>query len=360
MSILWARLGAGRSGSLGYLFITMRTLSSMLPHGRIVRSDFRPHPLLRNRHLQTLFPALLRPLPKLMLRKERIELPDGDFVDLGWAGEHNTRGPIAVLVHGLTGGFESKYLRGFAQQVIRKGWRVAALQLRGGGLEPNRVARMYHQGDTADLRHVWALLHQRESETPLATVGWSLGGNVVLKALGEEGAESHIAFAAAVCPPFRLRECAEHLRQGFSRRYQARLLRELGEHISRKQVTAPAPAHVNIADALKARDFFEFDDAWTAPLNGFRDADDYYSQSECGPFLRSIGRPTLIVHAKDDPFMGPNILPRVEDLSPYVTLELPETGGHVGFISAGRYGQPTFWLERHLAEYFDKSLKTNV
>lgn len=325
-------------------------------HGRIVASDFRPHPLLRNAHLQTLFPALLRPMPKLSLRVERIELPDGDFVDLGWAGESNLKGPMVVLVHGLTGGFESKYLRGLARQVIRRGWRVAALQLRGGGPQPNRVARMYHQGDTADLRHVWRLLHEREPDATLAAVGWSLGGNVVLKALGEEGDQCLLSFAAAVCPPFRLRACAEHLRQGFSRNYQARLLRDLGEHIIRKQAVAPAPAHVNIAAVLNARDFFEFDDAWTAPLNGFRDAGDYYTRSECGAFLSAIRRPTLIVHAKDDPFMGPDILPRLEDLSPCVTLELPETGGHVGFVSAGRWGEPRFWLEAHLADYLDKSL----
>lgn len=336
----------------------MRTPLPSASHGRIIHSDFRPHPLLRNRHVQTVFPSLLRPLPKLELRRERIELPDGDFVDLGWSGEQHARGPIAVLVHGLTGGFESKYLRGFAQQAIRRGWRIAALQLRGGGPEPNRIPRMYHQGDTADLRHVWALLHQREPEAVLASVGWSLGGNVLLKALGEEGDDSRLSFAAAVCAPFRLRVCVEHLRKGFARRYQSKLLRELGEHIVRKQGVAPAPEGVNIPAVLAARDFFEFDDAWTAPLNGFRDADDYYARSECGPYLKSIRRPTLIVHAKDDPFMGPDILPRAEELSPFVTLELPDAGGHVGFVGAGRYGQPHFWLEHHLAEHFDKSLKT--
>jgi predicted alpha/beta-fold hydrolase len=336
----------------------MRSPQHLGLHGRIIQSRFRPHPLLRNAHLQTMFPAFLRPLPPLKLRKERIELPDGDFVDIGWAGEQHDHAPIAVLVHGLTGGFESKYLRGFAGQIIRRGWRVVAVQLRGGGTEPNRMARMYHQGDTADLRHVWSLLHQREPQTPLAAVGWSLGGNVVLKALGEEGDQCHLSFAAAVCPPFRLHECAEHLRQGFSRNYQERLLRDLGENITRKQAVAPAPSHVNIAAALKARDFFEFDNAWTAPLNGFLDAEDYYARSQCGPYLNAIRRPTLIVHAKDDPFMGPDILPKAEDLSPYVTLELPDAGGHVGFISAGRLGQPAFWLETHLAEYFNNSLKT--
>lgn len=325
-------------------------------HGRIVHSRFRPHPLLRNRHVQTIFPSLLRPLPRLSLRRERIELPDGDFVDLGWGGDENGNGPVAVLVHGLTGGFESKYLRGFAQQIIRRGWRVAALQLRGGGPEPNRVPRMYHQGDTADLRYIWKLLRQRDPQSVLAAAGWSLGGNVVLKALGEEGDAAPVDFAAAACTPFRMRLCAENLRRGFARRYQARLLRDLGDHIRRKQPVAPAPAHVNLDAAYNARDFFEFDDAWTAPLNGFRDADDYYSRSECAPYLKLIRRPVLIVHAKDDPFMTPDIIPRAQDLAPSVTLELPECGGHVGFVAASRFGLPEFWLERHLAEFFANRL----
>ena len=323
----------------------------------IVLPPFHPHWLLGNAHLQTMFPALLRPMPRLAIRLERIELADGDFVDLGWCGVSTLGAPVAVLVHGLTGGFESKYLRGTALQLIEAGWRVVLLQLRGGGDEPNRLPRSYHQGDTADLRMILQLLREREATTPIALAGWSLGANIVLKALGEDGDDAIAFCAATACPPFRLRACAERLRQGFSRRYQSRLLRDMKDQLQRKHQRVPAPAGVDIDAALRATDFIEFDNAYTAPLNGFADADDYYTRCECAPFLKKIRRPTLIVHALDDPFMSPDIVPSPDMLAPSVRLELSQRGGHVGFIASGRYGQPLYWLEHRLANYLTEQLK---
>ena len=320
-------------------------------HGRVVESEFRPHPLLRHAHLQTLAAALLRATPALAIRRERLELPDGDFVDLGWSGDHNSDGPIAVLVHGLTGDFESKYLRGLAVQLVARGWRTVMLQLRGGSREPNRVPRSYHQGDTADLRHLWHLLRQREPHTRLASVGWSLGGNIVLKALAEEGEAAPVDVAAAASVPFRLHECAERLRRGFSRVYQGRLLGNLKDMVRRKHAATPMPSSVDLAAALAARDFIEFDNAFICPLNGFRDADDYYTRAACGPYLHAIRRPTLIVHALDDPFMEASIVPSAEQLAPAVTLELARYGGHVGFVAAGAGGRPAWWLEQRLARF---------
>lgn len=325
-------------------------------HGRIIESTFRPHPLLRHAHLQTLVPALLRPLPALAIRRERLELPDGDFVDLGWSGEHHEDGPLAILVHGLTGGFESKYIRGLASRLIVQGWRTVMLQLRGGGEEPNRVARSYHQGDTADLRHLWHLLRQREPHTRLAVVGWSLGGNIVLKALGEEAEAAPVDIAAAASVPFRLHECADRLRTGFSRVYQGKLLRELKAMVLRKHALTPLPASVNLQATLAAQDFYEFDNAFICPLNGFRDADDYYTRAACGSSLHAIRRPTLIVHALDDPFMDASIIPTASQMAPPVTLELTQQGGHVGFVAAGPAGQPHWWLERRLAEFLTTSV----
>lgn len=319
--------------------------------GRIVESGFRPHPLLRNPHLQTILPSLLRPLPRLSIRRERLELPDGDFVDLGWSGEHNAGGPLAVMVHGLAGGFESKYLRGLARRLIRRGWRSAILQLRGGGPEPNRLPRVYNHGDTEDLRYVWRWLRAREPRTPIASVGWSLGANVTLKALAEEGERAPVAVAAAACAPFQLRPCAEKLRTGFARLYQGRLLRELKAMVRRKHPRVPLPNTADLAAALAAADFFAFDDAYTAPLNGYRDALDYYARCSSAQFLRAIRRPTLIVHALDDPFMVPAVVPESAALSPQVTLELARHGGHVGFVGAGRLGLPTMWLEDRLAGF---------
>ncbi len=316
----------------------------------MLRSSFRPHPLLRGAHLQTMA-SLLRPAPKLVLRCERLELPDGDFLDVAWSGDHNKTGPLAVLVHGLCGGFESKYARGTACQLIARGWRTVILQLRGAGPEPNRLQRCYDQGDTEDLRYFWHLLRNREPHAFVASVGWSLGGNVTLKALAEEGDAAPVDIAAAASVPFDIRPCAERLRTGISRLYQKRLLDDLKDALRRKHLhIAPSPL-VSLAAALGARDFIEYDEAYTAPLAGYRDADDYYTHSSCGRWLRSIRRPTLVVHALNDPFMTADIVPALEALAPCVTLEVAQSGGHVGFVSAGALGLPYCWLERRLTAY---------
>lgn len=317
-------------------------------HGRVLASSFRPHPLLAGPHAQTIAPALLRPRPDVRFRIERMELPDNDFVDLGWLGEHHADGPIAVLVHGLGGGFDSKYVRGLGWRLAAAGWRVCALQLRGGGAEPNRLPRAYHHGDTADLRQLWHRLRTREPRCFIGTVGWSLGGNVTLKALGEEGAQAPVDAAFAVSVPFRLHECAEHLRRGLTRLYQSKLLAACKDMVRRKHALSPLDAPADVQKALVAGDFFEFDDAYTAPLNGYLNAADYYARAACGQYLGAIRVPTLILHALDDPLMLPDIVPWPEDLSPAVTIELAERGGHVGFISADAFGLPHCWSESYL------------
>ncbi len=320
-------------------------------HGRIIASQFQPHPLLVGAHVQTIAPALLRPPPRLRLQVERLELPDGDFVDLGWAGSREPGTPIAVLVHGLGGGFDSKYIRGLGARLLSAGWRVCALQLRGAGPEPNRLARAYHQGDTADLRFLWQRLRFREPRSFLASVGWSLGGNLTLKALAEEGPRAAPDLACAVSVPFRLRECAEHLRHGVARIYQTRLLDSLKDMVRRKHAGRPLRAPADLRQALRAQDFFEFDDAFTAPVNGFRSAEEYYSLASCGQYLRLIRRPTLILNSLDDPFMPASIIPDASGLSSNVTLELATRGGHVGFIAATSLGLPYCWSEARLCQH---------
>lgn len=325
-----------------------RTLSR--PHGQIVPSAFRPHPLLPGAHLQTLA-TLLRPVLTLPLRLERLNLADGDFIDLGWSGEHNAKGPLAVLVHGLTGGFTSKYLLGTACQLITRGWRTVILQLRGAGPEPNRLHRCYDQGDTEDLRYLWHLLRSREPTTFIASVGWSLGGNITLKALAEEAGNAPINVAAVASVPFHIRPCAERLSVGLSRIYQRRLLEDVKEALRRKHPKVPVSAKVDLVAALAAKNFIEFDRAYTAPLAGYRSVDDYYERSSCAQFLRHIHCQTLVVHAQDDPFMTADIIPDADALAPQVTLEIAARGGHVGFISADDQGRPYCWLEKRLADH---------
>ena len=327
--------------------------------GKIIRSSFRPHPLFSSAHLQTIA-TVFRPAPKLEMRLERLELDDGDFLDLGWSGEHNTGGPLAVLVHGLAGGFESKYLLGTASQLIAQGWRTVILQLRGAGPEPNRLHRCYDQGDTEDLRYFWRLLRAREPNAFIASIGWSLGGNVTLKALAEEGDLAPVNIAAAASVPFDIRPCAERLNTGFSRIYEKHLLDCVKDALRRKHPRVPLSSAVDLPAALAAHSFVEYDEAYTAPLAGYGDVEDYYSHSSCGPLLKDIRRSTLVVHALDDPFMTANIVPEAESLSSHITLEIADNGGHVGFVSAGTMGRPYCWLERRLSEYLHEGFERQI
>ncbi len=321
-------------------------------------ADFRAHPMLMNAHLQTLLPALIRPTPALCFERERWELPDGDFIDLGWFARPENGAPIAVLVHGLTGGFESKYLRATARQLQLQGWGGVMLQLRGAGAEPNRLPQAYHQGDTGDLLALLHRLRRQCPDSPIASVGWSLGGNVVLKAAGEAGQDYPADLVAAASVPFELEPCALRMREGFSRIYQRRLLGQLKQAAQLKAARVVLPARVNLVSTLAAPDFLVFDEAWTAPLNGFSGARDYYVRTQCRPYLRQICKPTLIVHSKDDPFMRPEIVPAAADLAPGVRLELASHGGHVGFIGAGPRGALDFWLERRLVAWLQDQIQT--
>jgi len=202
------------------------------------------------------------------------------------------------------------------------------------------------------VRELIQLLRQREPGTKLFAVGWSLGGNVLLKYLGEEGDRTPLSAAVAVCAPFQIRPCAERLRTGFSRLYQRHLLAELKRMIRRKAAVLP-PA-IDLAEVARAKDFFEFDTRATALLNGFKDAEDYYARAACGQFLGGIARPTLAIHAQDDPFMTPEIVPDASHLPPPVTVEVCAHGGHVGFVAAGPRLQPVWWLEERIPEFLEQ------
>ncbi len=320
----------------------------------IVESQFRPVPWLKNRHLQTISAASLRPRPALRYRIERLELPDGDFVDLAWTDHGREPGsPIIVILHGLTGSIESKYARGLMNAVHALGWRAVMMQFRGQCGEPNRLARSYHSGETGDLDFLVRDLKRREPRTPLAAVGYSLGGNVLLKWLGEQGVNAPVETAVAVSVPFDLDLCARSINRGFSRTYQTRLLRMMrrAARVKFRWMTAPIP----LPNLSKLNDFYAFDNAITAPLHGFRDVQHYYEECSSMKYLKTIRVSTLIIHAEDDPFMSPAVVPRPEALSDKIRFELSAHGGHVAFIAARPSGRPYFWLEEripaHLREY---------
>ena len=291
--------------------------------------------------------------PNPRLRREHLELPDGDFLDLDWNA--NTSGPIVLILHGLEGSSQSHYARALLAVTHARGWRGALLHFRGCSGEPNRLARGYHSGDTGDLAYVIKVLHTRQPRARIAVVGFSLGGNVLLKWLGESGGRAAIHAAVAVSVPFMLGDCADRLEHGFSRIYQWELMHRMRRSVARKREHIAMP--LAITDLSRLRTFREFDEHVTAPLHGFRGATHYYDVSSCRQYLSGIARPTLIVHALDDPFMTSTTAPTAEEVSRSTTLELYRSGGHVGFV-AGRWPwRARYWLDQRipafLAPHFD-------
>ncbi len=325
----------------------------------VQESSFQPAWWLRNPHLQTFWPALLRRLPVPTTHRERLSTPDGDFIDLDWRGE-DPEAPTAMLLHGLSGSSRSSYIRGMQAALARYGWRSVALNFRGCGGQPNLTARCYHSGDTVDLDHLYRHLRRRYPRSPLAAVGYSLGGNVLLKWLGERGAELDLFAAAAVSVPLCLNHCADRLDRGFSRLYRNRLLRELKDYIHWKRdhlrhigKTGEWEKLDRLGDLSGIRSFWEYDGQVVARLYGFRDAEDYYRQSSSRAFLKSIRIPTLVIQARDDPFMTPEVLPKAEELSPSVDMEITSGGGHVGFIAGHCPSLPSYWLEQRIPEFLE-------
>ena len=312
---------------------------------RIVPAAFRPAWWLPGGHLQTIWPALIPRGPGSSITRRRFELPDGDFIDVDWVGES---GPIVVVLHGLGGSSTSHYVTSMLQAIAMQGWRGALMYFRGCSGEPNRLPRSYHAGETGDLNNFISVLRQQEPDTPLAVVGYSMGGNVLLKWLGEQGSATQITAAVAVSVPFDLANAAARVHQGFSRIYELRMLRSLQELVTRKAKRISLPWDSRTIAAI--RSIREFDDRITAPLHGFRNADDYYTRASCKPFLSNISRPTLVIHASDDPFMSPTVVPVQRELSTTTTLELSGSGGHVGFIG-GEPWAPQYWLETRIPDF---------
>lgn len=314
---------------------------------------FRPPWWLRNPHLQTLWPYLLRRAPRTGFFRERLELPDGDYVDLDWARRD---GPFLVLIlHGLEGSSRSPYAAGLLRALSRCGWQAVLMHFRGCSGEINRLPRSYHSGETGDVAYVVDALRARQPRTPLAVVGFSLGGNVLLKWLGETGVNAPLAAAVAVSVPFDLSKAALRLDQGFSRLYQWKLLRSLKRKTAVKFSQMSAPVKLGPLSALKS--FRRFDDRVTAPLHGFRDADHYYAEASSRRYLRHIRVPTLVIHALDDPFMTPDTPPQPAEVSPTTILETSRRGGHVGFV-CGPPWRPKYWHEQRICEFLTERLSS--
>ncbi len=318
------------------------------------KTNFKPAWWLPGPHLQTLWPTLMRRRKKLPLRREQIELQDGDFVDLDWMPQ--STGPIVLVLHGLEGSAKSPYAQGMLTALSKQGWRSAVMHFRSCSGTTNRLSRMYHSGDTADVAEVIHTLKTREPTTPIAVVGFSIGGNVLLKLLGESDQDDSLVAAVAVSVPFELNKSVDRLQRGFSRIYQRYFLRRLKNKIRQKFNEQAAPITLPLSKSLKT--IRQFDDKVTAPLHGFADAEDYYVKSSSRQFLKSIHVPTLILQAKDDPFMPASVIPTADELSPAITLEVSRRGGHVGFVSGVVPGRPRYWLEERVPAFLSGYLQS--
>lgn len=316
-------------------------------------SDFKPAWWLPNPHAQTLWPYLFRRRIPLNLTRERLELPDGDFIDLCWTGAGN--GPIVTVIHGLEGAIDSHYAKGIMAAIAKAGWRGLFMHFRGCSGVPNRLPRSYHSGDTGDIAFLFQTIRERYPRTPLAAVGYSLGGNALLKYLGEDDREKPLNAAVAVSVPYDLANGANRLDRGLSRLYQRHLIGRLHHRIRTKYRNRAAPIPLERLKTLT--NFWTFDDQITAPLHGFKDVHDYYHRASSRQFLQNIKLPTLLLHAADDPFMTPAAIPKPAELSRQVKLELSKNGGHVGFIGGSLPWRPEYWLEKRIPEYLRDHLQ---
>jgi predicted alpha/beta-fold hydrolase len=325
--------------------------------------SFLPAPGLAGAHLQTIGARLLRPRAPVAATRERLELDDGDFVDLDWIEDGTVanagdRPPLVLILHGMEGSSRSRYVLEMERALLRQGLTPVAMNFRSCSGEPNRLARFYHSGETGDLRTVLAVLTRRHPDRALGAVGFSLGGNVLLKHLGECGrsdSDPGIGAAAAISVPFDLAAGADRLERGPSRIYQRYLLGQLRRKVRAKAATLDG--RVDVGALLRARTFRAFDDAGTAPLHGFSDAADYYHRSSSTRFVAEIRRPTLIVHSLDDPFLPWEAVPVATlEANPAIDAVLTEAGGHVGFVS-GSLLRPVFWAEETAARYLAARLQ---
>ena len=320
-------------------------------------ATFRPAAGLSNPHLQTLWGPLWRKLPDLPRNRERLWLADGDFLDLDWHGPHQADAPLVLVLHGLTGSSNSPYVKGLQLALQARSWASVAVNWRGCSGEPNLLARSYHSGASEDLAETIRHLRAQRPLAPLYAVGYSLGGNVLLKYLGESGAASQLEAAVAVSVPFRLDQCADRIGLGFSKVYQAHFMRQMLAYVQDKQQHFRDKGHheglatlERLGSLRNLRTFWDFDGKVTAPLNGFSDAHDYYRRASSRYYLGENRTPTLIIHANDDPFVFGHSLPNAGELAAQTQFELHSRGGHVGFVD-GSLRNPGYYLERRIPQW---------
>lgn len=311
-------------------------------------STYRAPWWLPGGNLQTLYAPVVGRSPVGWTRK-RWDTPDGDFIDVDFL-PGAAEAPLVVLFHGLEGGSGSHYATALALELGRIGWRCAVPHFRGCSGEPNRLPRAYHSGDAEEISWILRQFRGESKHAPLYAVGVSLGGNALLKWLGEDRAAGNVLdLAAAVSAPVDLMAAGDALDRGFNLVYARAFLRTMKRKGSQKLERFPG---LFDGDAMRrSRKLREFDDVVTAPLHGFLNTDDYWTRASSKPVLGRIEVPTLLINACNDPFLPETALPRMDEVSPLVRREFSAEGGHAGFVS-GPFPGHLRWLPRRLIAFF--------
>ncbi|MGC8908249.1 MAG: YheT family hydrolase [Desulfomonilaceae bacterium] len=314
----------------------------------IKQSTYKSPLLCTNPHVQTIAPTIFRRVQGVAYERERISTPDDDFLDLDWS--RVGRRSVAIVFHGLEGNSTRAYMRGMVKALNRRGWDAVAVNFRCCSGEPNKALRMYHSGDTEDIHRVVSFVSDLAKYEAIGLIGFSLGGNVILKYLGEKAhnLNPRVKAAVAISVPCDLSGCASRLEEPGNRLYVKRFLRLLYEKIAAK--ARQFPERVSVEDYASIKTLKEFDNRYTAPLHGFLDAEDYYRKSSSRPYLASISIPTLVINAADDPFLSRSCFPEAEAAaSAHLFLEAPRRGGHCGFMSFWDNGE--YWSERRAVSF---------
>lgn len=326
-------------------------------------THFKPPRGFRNPHLQTLLPRLLFRSRPWSGYWRQFELSDGDFVDLCWyqAPEPDSDKPILLIFHGLEGSVESPYVWQTQQLAANSGWQALVMHFRGCGRSGlNRLPRAYHSGDTGDAEQLINTLRLDYPRAPLLLAGFSLGGNMLAQLLTRTIGQS-VTAASICCAPLDLGSCSAKIDKGFSRIYRRYLLSPLKQKFKAKLAAGIMAADHPLAnvDVDPMTSFLQFDHCVTAPLHGFSGVNDYYQQASGRQFVPQIEVPTLIVHAADDPFMGPAVIPEADELPAAVRYQCYEHGGHMGFITR-QQGQWHSWLPQHILNFLKEQLNDNA
>lgn len=315
----------------------------------IRESSYKPPFLLGNNHVQTILPTLFRKIKGIEYKRERIETPDGDFIDLDFSSMNRDR--AVLLSHGLEGKSGRAYMKGMARAFNKRGWDAVSFNFRGCSGEPNRTSATYHSGRTEDLHSVLQYLLKSRKYSRLALVGFSLGANLTLKYAGEMGSSIPVEVKSAVgiSAPCDLVSSAREIHKLKNIIYSKRFLNTLVEKMKLKEHLHPP---FITRDYNSVRTLKDFDDKFTAPLNGFRDAVDYWETCSSAKYLSGTAIPTLVLNAKDDPILGEECYPyELAGESEKLYLEVPDKGGHMGFITLCNNGE--FWHETRTAEFVE-------